>query len=148
MPQERKQYIESLLTKVFKKELALLCESKSTVVILDGYEHSLTSTADWIQKHMLEPVRQGMFPRLLVVLSGRPEGTRPKFVPMHEWSHAVLNVDALSEFDLSDVDAYFSDRREIDLDQDDLNAYFKVCKGNPLIMGQIADILDTQKWSQ
>jgi len=143
---ERKQHIERVLTGTFKKELASLCTTHPAALIFDGYEHAPSSTADWIQKHLLNAVRDQIFSQLFIAIAGRPEGTRPKFTPVDEWRNILVNITTLTELKEHDVITYFSKRRNIQLEQSDLKAYYRVCKSSPLIMAQIADVLDTEQW--
>ena len=59
----------------------------------------------------------------------------------------MVSLTSLGEFEVHDVQAYFVEKRRIPIEQPELHAYYRICKSNPLIMGQIADILETEKWS-
>lgn len=145
MSRERKEHIERSLTKIFKKELLGLCANHPAMIIFDAYEHTPSVTAEWIQKNILNAVRDHFLPNSLIVLAGRPEGTRPKFVPNGDWNKVVINLTSLSEFAVEDTRTYFREHRGIQLEQPDLEAYHRVCKNNPLVMAQIADLLDVEK---
>lgn len=142
----RQLYIERVLTKVFKKELQNLCRLKSVVIIFDGVEHIPSATANWLWKHLLISIREGNQPRLLLVLSGRQEGNRPNFTPTPEWSQILYEITAFEEFRKEHVLAYFLEKLNLSVEVSEIEAYYRVCKNNPLIMGQIGDILYSETW--
>lgn len=144
--QSRQLYIERILTKFFKRELQELCRSNSVAIIFDGIEHIPSATANWLWKHLLLPVREAEQPKLLLVLSGRPEGSRPDFKPAHEWSQILYEITSFEDFRKEHVLAYFLEKLNLSVDVSEVEAYYRICKNNPLIMGQIGDILYSETW--
>ena len=117
MSRERKEHVERNLTKIFKKELLALCAHQPAMIIFDAYEHAPRITGEWIQKSILNALRDHFLPNLLIVLAGRPEGTRPKFAPSGDWNKVVTNLTSLSEFAVDDTRLYFQEYRGIQLEK-------------------------------
>ena len=143
MSVERKDFIERELTKSFKRILLNLTRLQPTVIIFDGYEHSTQATGKWIQTHILNPTRDHTYPKISIIISGRPEGNRPTFIPASDWSKTIIHLDAFGELSEDDIRQYFWNHRGIQINESDIIAYHKVCKKNPLILAQIADMLET-----
>ena len=116
------------------------------VIIFDGVEHVPSSTANWLWKHLLLALRERSSYNLLIILSGRPEGSRPTFAPMHEWKHILYEIKAFGDFKREHVLEYFQRKLDLPIEESDIDAYYRVCKNNPLIMGQIGDILFSETW--
>ena len=144
--QNRLLYFERVLTRIFKKELENLCKTEKVVIIFDGVEHVPSSTANWLWKHLLLALRERSSYNLLIILSGRPEGSRPTFTPIHEWKHILYEIKAFGDFKREHVLEYFHRKLDLPIEESDIDAYYRVCKNNPLIMGQIGDILFSETW--
>jgi hypothetical protein len=140
--QERNIYIEQALTRVFKDEIIRLTKSQKILILLDAFENSLSHTIDWIFLNVLNMIRDGRFSQLIVVVAGRPGEHIDRFKPAVEWKTTLVDDRALGNLAEEDVATYFTVKRKIPLESSDLEAYYKICKSNPLIMAQIADILD------
>lgn len=145
--QNRLLYIERILTKIFIQELQVLSQSTLLVIIFDAVEHVPTSTSNWLWKHLLLPAREGERSNLLLIFSGRPEGSRPGFLPVHDWSHVLYEITAFGDFKKEHVLEYFHRKLNLPIKESEIEAYYRVCKNNPLIMGQIGDILYSEKWT-
>jgi hypothetical protein len=146
----RREYIEHELTKKFIKELSLLTnhqpKERQVIIIFDAYETTPKSTSKWIEKFLLEPLRDDSLSNIVVVIAGCPEGTIPNFSPTNEWKHILIKLESLSPFKKQHIYTYFKDIRGFSLSESHLDAYYLACRNNPLIMGEIADTLEVDQW--
>lgn len=134
--------IEHILSSAFCRELQALAAKKPAVLLLDGCEHIPAQTADWLARLLLCEMRNAprAWEQLVVVLAGRPGGSRPPFQPWADWRGVVCALDRLSDFQEKHVRGFFQ-QYGLHLEATEFAFAYRVCKARPLNMASIVEEL-------
>lgn len=134
--------IEHALSSAFCPELQALAAQRPAVLLLDGCEHIPRETADWLTRRLLCPMRDtpGTWGRLVIVLAGRPGGSRPTFERWADWWGIVCALDRLSDFKEQHV-RDFLQQWGVYLEATEFAFVYRVCKARPLNMASIVEEL-------
>jgi len=130
--------VEQQLSAAFVRELRALAAKGPTVLLLDGCEHIPVETADWLSRRLLHLMRDtpGTWGRLVVVLAGRPGGSRPAFQPWVDCRGVVCALDRLSDFEEQHVRDFFQ-QWGLHLEATEFAFVYRVCKARPLNMATL-----------
>ena len=135
---EDREQLLRVLSQAFYDDLLSLAGERPVVFLLDAYEHTPGETADWIQKWLLQGSIREQETHLIVVLAGRPAGSRPCFEPWGSWWRIVVRRDRLSPLRYEHVHQYLCDICGLSLEEAHLKAYHVAVQDDPLTMSQIA----------
>ncbi len=142
------QAIEDRVTQVFFACLAdLVAAGRTELFLFDSYEQTsqegdrwVSNAADrWIQGELLQRIRDGRLPGVVVVLAGRRV---PPALLEPEWAKVVGKLP-LELFTLDDVAEYLRQNRRLpNLSDAEIQTLYNAVQGNPQLLGIIGDNLE------
>ena len=137
LAEDQEQQLRAL-SLAFCDELSALTAERPAVLLLDGYEHTPSEAANWIQDWLLQKSIREQETRLIAVLAGQPAGVRPCFEPWGNWWRVVVQRQRLSALRYEHVREYYCDKCGLTLEEAHLRAYHIVVQDDPYMMAQIA----------
>lgn len=126
--------------RALRDDLAELIEQHDRVVLLmDTFEYADAETCAWLERWLLEPMRNELA-HVLLVVAGQPR-CRHFFERPILWSSLITAVDRLTPFSDDDIRDHYR-QRGISVSEEELPLLLDLARPSPAVMAQIGDSLE------